>query len=205
MDRGSFSASGACYGYLGRVPAAGSCLFLHCWNAGLSASDGIVFSAVEAACEGLPILSSPSMHLKTIADACLLLDNPLYVALAYEKGLSFSPFDHDVFATSGGFIHPSSRESPYVDICKLVLSFSKVVLVAGVADTRLAGAALDRGIDVLLLRSSLVHGTNRDLAASGCPVVSSLSDAMLLPKCICYRTRRDGLRIGGSRYGVFNF
>lgn len=205
MDKGRISLSGTEYGYLGRIPKDRSCLFMHCWNAGPRASDGIVFSVIESAWEGLPILSSPSKHLDAISDACLLLDNPLYVALPYEKSGCLSRSDHDVLTTSGGFIHPMSRNRTYADICALVLSLSKAVVVAGVADMRLASAALDNGIDVFLLRSSLVYESNRDLAFSGCPVVSSLSDALPTPKCICYRTRSGGLRIGGSRYGVFNF
>ena len=62
--------------------------------------------------------------------------------------------------------------------------------------------ALDAGLDVSILRSSLTEESMRTIAREGCPVVCSYSSSIALPRAIAYPSEDGSYGFHGSRFGI---
>ena len=80
------------------------------------------------------------------------------------------------------------------------LSFSSVLITTGRG--RLMTSALDHGIDVAVLRSSLSSEAGREAARDGAPVIDTFSSFMSLPSLYAYRSADGRYGFGSERFDI---
>lgn len=104
-----------------------------------------------------------------------------------------------VLGTGGSIIAPEDVEGEDLSI-EAALSFSSVLITTGRG--RLMTSALDRGIDVAVLRSSLSSEAGREAARDGAPVIDTFSSFLTLPSLYAYRTADGRYGFGSERFDI---
>ena len=104
-----------------------------------------------------------------------------------------------VVATGGSIMAPEV-EGGEDDAIEAALSFSSVVITTGRG--RLMTAALDRGIDVAVLRSSLSSEHGREAARDGAPVIDTFSSFLMLPSLYAYHSDAGRYGFGSERFDI---
>ena len=111
-----------------------------------------------------------------------------------------------ILLTGGSVISPVLHGSDIRSSRSIALSLSSSLITASSGSyprsDDLLLSALDAGLDVAVLRSSLTEEAMRMIVREGCPAVSSFSGSVALPKAIAYPSMHGSYGFHGSRFDI---
>ena len=195
--------------YRGELPSSKGVLIVSFMSTGSVIRD-IYASSLEAAASGVDIISIGDRGgmLSVIKGA---EDGNGRVHMVVSEGMRSYEERHGwklrrILLTGGSVISPLLWGRDEMAARSIAISFSSSIIAAA-GGRRLQPShaiiqALDEGVDVSILRSSLTEEAMRSLAYEGCPVVDSYSSSVMLPRVIAYPLENGGYGFHGSRFGI---
>lgn len=111
-----------------------------------------------------------------------------------------------ILLTGGSIISPclTGRSGPESREIALALSSSMIAAASGnrLRSIHLIPSALDMGLDVSVLRSSLTEKAMRNIVMEGCPVVDTYSSSVRFPRAIAYLHSSGSYGFRGSVFDI---
>ena len=170
----------------------------------------IYVSALEAASSGMDVISIGDRGgmLSAIKGA---EDGGGRMHMVISEGMRSYELNHGwklrrILLTGGSVIAPLlwGRDEAAARAIALFLSSHMITAASGRYLRRNDAIlqALDDGIDVFILRSSLTEEAMREIVREGCPVVDSYSSSQELPKVIAYPSEKGCYGFHGARFGI---
>lgn len=160
----------------------------------------VIKSAVEAVAHGYDIITNGRYRARRALNLPVLAYsgrmNVMLTPSLCEYELDGN--ERVVLLTGGSFFsfHEKKEEAATLleDNIKL-LNLADRVLFIGRALPYLVTEALDRGMEIAVMKDFLWDRNTREIALSGCPVIDTFSSWLSYPQHIAYEINREGRRI----------
>lgn len=160
----------------------------------------VIKSAVEAVSHGYDIITNGRYRARrALSIPVLSYSGRLFVVISPSlDSFSYTSQEKLVLLTGGGFISFSDDEEDGMDLfltsSEKLLTLSDKIIFIGKAVPRLASLALDRGMDVAVLRDFLYERETRELAMEGAAVIDTFSSWLEWPEHIAYEEVKEDKR-----------
>ncbi len=174
-------------------------IFYFCGRSEKWQEKAVIKSAVEAVRHGYTIISNGIYRARRALNMPVLKTEGRIRVVLYPSLDEYRIRGEELYVllSGGSFLSFSeSSDFDYSDFknCSIkMLSLSDKIIFAGPVPSYLADAALDRGMDIAVLKDFLCYESTRRLAKDGAAVIDTFSSWLEYPEHIAYEEMDSGL------------
>lgn len=190
---------GYTYSYLGNKPEEGrNIIFFFGSRIDTRYYPNVIKSAVEAVRHGYDIVTNGRYKARrALSFPVLAAEGRMHVVFSPSlSNVRISLEEQYVLLSGGSFISFTDSKTDdgesLIENSVKMLSFSDKIIFIGRAVPYLAREALDRGMEIALLRDFLYDRDTRRLALEGASVIDTFSSWLTEPRHIAYEEIREG-------------